>query len=352
MAATVVTSQNLVEFVTTGKVPAFKPPETPRQDGTASAAPVETKEASPSAQSRGADGKFTSPTQSGTNPVTPAQPAKAPAGEDDIEGSDDLPENLRDVVRRAVGKKHRQMKEAEEFARSEFRARTAAEDRAARLQAELDAQKKPKSQPSAAEAPKEPKPADFATVAEYTEALVDFRVDQRLHEEKAKRQREAEEQAEADRMREFGRKIAAYEQKQPDFRQVLSSIKGTDLERVHKDVTEYIQEADQGPELLYHLAKNPDVLGRLQKLSPRQFIAELGKLEVKLGAAEPETKSKETSTLSAVAAPAEPAVSKAPAPISPLASGMTPVAKKPEDMSVSELREHRRLEALQKRNRR
>lgn len=336
----VVTSQNLVEFIQTGKVPEFKPPAAEPAPAPPAAPPP-----GPAAQARGSDGKFTSAAEGDKTTPAPAPATPKAAGEDDDS-------DLSEKVRLKIAAKHRQMKEAEEFARSEYRARTAAEERAARLQQQLDAQN-PKSGPKAAEAPKEPKPADFATVAEYTEALVNYRVDQRLADDKTKRQQEAEQQAEADRQREFGRRIVAYEQKQPDFREVLGSIKGTDLERVHTDVTEYIQESDQGPELLYHLAKNPDVLTRLQKLSPRRFIAELGKLEVQLTAKEPAQPSKEASTtLTDVAQSAAPAISRAPAPITPLESGVAPVAKKPETMSVAELREHRRIEALQKRNRR
>lgn len=63
-----------------------------------------------------------------------------------------------------------------------------------------------------------------------------------------------------------------------------------------------ILESDVGPQLLYHLAKNPDEAERIADLSPVRQVAELGKLESKMT---PVTKK----------------TSNAPAPIKPVSSG-------------------------------
>lgn len=328
----VVTAENLIEFTQTGKAPEFKPPEAKPAEAPA---PEAKKETSADLQ-RDASGKFTSQKEPAKSEAAAAPPAKKEVAEED----------LSEVVRQKIDKKHRQMKEAEEFARSEALRALAAERRAEELQKQLEAIQKSGPAP-VPEAPKEPKPEDFATVAEYTDALVSFRVDQRLRDEQAKREREAAEREKEARQREFGKRLNDAKSKHDDFEEVLTSIKGTELERVHQDVTEYITESEQGPELLYHLAKNPDVLDRLRKLSPRRFIAELGKLEAKW---ESPPAKEETPTLSEVAT-ARP-VSKAPAPIAPLdTAGIAPVAKKPEDMSVAELREYRRQQEREKRAR-
>jgi hypothetical protein len=343
MAIQVVTPQNFTEFVQTGKVPEFKPPEAPKPaegaaPASAAAPPKEGVSPEPKqTPTRGADGKFTA-TKEGDK-----TPSAASSSDNDDEGEKDLPE----VVRRKIDKKHRQAKEAEEFARGAYRKQLEAEQRAEQLQKELEATKT-KSRP-APEAPKEPKPEDFTTVGEYTEALVAYRVEQRFTAEKAKEanQREAEEKAA--REREFGKRLNASREKHDDFDQVLQSIANTDLDRVHSDVTEYIQESDTGPELLYHLAKNPDVLDRLRKLSPRKFIAELGKLEAKwetpAPAADPAPK---LSDIASTTAPT--AVSKAPAPIAALSSDKaTVVHKDPSQMSFQELRAFERQRAAERR---
>lgn len=332
----VVTSENMVQLIQTGSVDDFKPPEAPKP----AAAPKPAEAPPPTAVRDPATGKFTKAPEGDKT-----TPAAAPSSPDDA-GEKDLPE----VVRRKIDTKHRQMKEAEEFARSEFRRAQAAEERAARLQQQLDAQN-PKSRHEPDQAPTEPKPDDFKTVAEYTDALVSFRVDQRLREEKAKSEREATEREKQARAQEFGKRVAEARTKHADFDDVLQSISGTDLDRVHQDVTEYMQESEHGAELLYHLAKNPDVLDRLRKQSPRKFIAELGKLEAKWESPPSDPAPSETPTkLTEVATNTGAPVSRAPAPIAPIeSSGIAPVAKKPDDMSVQELREYRRQQDMQRR---
>lgn len=346
MAIQVVTPQNFQELVQTGKVPEFKPPE--------AAKPVEGAAPAPAAASpkegvsseakqtptRGADGKFTASKEGDKTTPAPVPANPKASGEDE---DADLPEK----VRLKINAKHRQAKEAEEFARASYRKQLEAEQRAEKLQKDLEAVTT-KSRP-APEAPKEPKPEDFTTVGEYTEALVAYRVEQRFAAEKANEARQREEQEKAAREREFVKRLNTSREKHDDFDQVLQSIANTDLDRVHSDVTEYIQESDTGPELLYHLAKNPDVLDRLRKLSPRKFIAELGKLEAKWETSTPAPEP--APKLSDIASTTTPtAVSKAPAPIAALSSDKaTVVNKDPSQMSFQELRAFERQRAAERR---
>lgn len=343
MAMQVVTSENLQQFVQTGSVPEFKPPEAKAAEpATAKPASGESKqpeEQKPGETARDAAGRFTKQEPADKNP------SAAPKADDD-EGGDDLPEHARKVI----GKKHRQMKEAEEFAREQWRAKQAAEERAEKLQRQLEEQNA-KSRPAAAKAEK-PKPEDFATVAEYTDALVEYRVAEKLQAEREKSEREAAEQAAAERARQFGERIAKAKEKHADFEEVVSSITGTEIDRVHKDVVEYLQESEFGADLLYHLAKNPKDLDRFRKLSPRRFIAELGKLEAKLESV-PDPPTTTTLSQAAATATAQPAVSKAPAPIAALSSDKSTVVNKdPATMSFKELREYERARDAERRARR
>lgn len=341
----VVTSENFQQLIETGKVPEFKPPEAAKPAASEVApkkadAPASETATIWSEQPRGANGKFTKADDAGTS--TPAVGAKPT--EPDDEGGDDLPEH----VRKVIGKKHRLQKEAEEFARDQWRERQAADARADKIQRELD-EERAKSRPATVKTEdKPPKPEDFATVAEYTDALVDYRVAKKFADDKAEaeQKRQAEEKAERDR--QFAERIAKAKEKHEDFDEVLKSIAGTELDRVHTDVIEYMQESELGADLLYHLAKNPKDLDRYRKLSPRRFIAELGKLEAKL-----ETPADTTATLSQAATTTQPAVSKAPAPIAALASDKpTVVHKDPSAMSFKELREFERQREAEKRARR
>lgn len=326
----VVTSENFQQLIETGKVPEFKPPEAAKPADVAKVADAtNTANGEPSKTDppRGADGKFTKAGESDKN--TPA--ADATSAEPDGEGGDNLPDHARKVI----GKKHRAMKEAEEFGKDQFLKRTAAEARAEKLEHELE-QEKAKSRP-AAEKATEPDPKDFATVAEYTDALVKYRVAETLQAERSKAEQQRQADEKAAREREFGKRLAATKEKHADFDEVMGAIAGTELDKVHQDVVEYLQESDFGGDLMYHLAKNPETLDRLRKLSPRRFVAELGKLEAKW------EKPADAPTLSQVATTTIPAVSKAPAPIAPLDSAKSTVVNKdPKDMTFQELREYER----------
>lgn len=336
----VVTNENFQQLIETGKVPEFKAPEAAKTAAVADAKVSPPVDTSTDGQPRGADGKFTKADGGDKSPVTTS--AK-PVESDDDEGGDDLPEK----ARKAIGKKHRLQKEAEEFGRTQYLERRAAETRAETLQRELE-QERAKSRPATPKAT-EPKAADFATVAEYTDALVKYRVAETLQAErdKAEQQRQADEKAE--RERAFGQRIAAAKEKYPDFESTLKSMAGTDIERVHTDVIEYMQESEFGADILYHLITHPETLERFRKLSPRGFIAQLGKLETKW-----EKPAAETTTLSqaaAVTTTAQPAVSKAPAPIAPLASDKSTVVQMdPSKMSFKELQAYERQREAEKRS--
>jgi hypothetical protein len=73
-------------------------------------------------------------------------------------------------------------------------------------------------------------------------------------------------------------------------------------------VVEALMDADAGPSLAYHLAKNPDVAARLNAMTPTRAAIELGRIETTL------------------TAPAVKVPSNAPTPITPItpqASGRT-----------------------------
>lgn len=325
MVMQVVTSENYQQFVETGKVEPFVPPveagKEPAKEGE---------------QARGADGKFVSGNVASDDAASKEvnkEPA-AKAADDDA----DLPER----ARQQIGKKHRAMKEAEEFAEKQFNERRAAEQRAELAERKL-AEVEAKSRPATVEV-KEPKPEDFATVALYTDALVDFKLEKKSREQAAQQEKQRIADATAAADREFGKRVAEVVKEHPDYANVVGALAGTAADQVHVDVLEYIKESDVGPRILYHLAKNPSELERLQKLSPRKAIADLGKLELKL-----EKPADKTAAISDAASIAR-TVSQAPAPITPIdASASTVVQKDPAKMTFQELREHERQKAAAKR---
>ena len=197
---------------------------------------------------------------------------------DDVEGEDGLTANqkkeLSAKMLKAIGKKHREMKEAEEFAAAQYNERKLAEERANRLQAALDAAKG--AQPAKAEeAPAKPDRQNFATETEYIDAMIKFGVAEGLREQAAKQAKEAQDRAFAEMEAAAKQRISDAIKIVPDFVDVTGAA---DVE-VPPAVAGYMQESPMFAELGYYLAKNPDVVVSLSKLKPALQLVQIGKIE-------------------------------------------------------------------------
>lgn len=182
-------------------------------------------------------------------------------------------------------------------------ARVAAEQRAAELQAKYE-------KPEPDELGPRPQRAQFDTQEDFELALEDYAGEKREREVKAK-------EAETRTVDAFRDRLAAFRPSAPDYDEALN---GSNVV-LGNEVRDAILDSETGPQILYHLAKNPDVATRWRTMKVPQVLREVGKLEAKLGdapkgAAEPAKKS--------VAAATE--VSRAPAPISPIKGSGSSVA--------------------------
>jgi hypothetical protein len=95
-------------------------------------------------------------------------------------------------------------------------------------------------------------------------------------------------------------------EKYPDFQDVVFA----DNLQITQAMYDTIVAAENGPDVVYHLGKNPDEAARIAKLPPLAQARELGRIEASLAAKEPEGKK----------------VSSAPAPITPV-GGRAPTPK-------------------------
>jgi hypothetical protein len=322
----VVTNENMLEFIEKRSVPEFKAPEKAIEKPAEAAKPVEDKPVEKQeGPPRGEDGKF----------VAEKVEDKAAVAADDDEDESDLPERVRKQIKQ-IGKKHRAMKEAEEFATDSYRKQLAAEKRAEAAEAELAASKAPKSGPASDGEDKEPNPDDFKTVGEYTKAYAKYEVAKALRAERTQSEQQRQQQATENTKAEFGKRVAAAMKSIPDYEEIVSAA---DVD-VPAHVAQYIVESEMGPLLGYHLAKHGEDLDRIKSLSPIRAIAELGKLEASLEKTPEKVEKTE---------PATPQVSRAPAPITPLEGKSTTVEKDPSKMSFKELREYERNRERQQR---
>lgn len=310
-----------------------------------------------------------------TKAVEAPAPAPAPVTEDqdDVEGDDGLtPRQKREftqAMQRTIGKKHRERKEAEEFAAAQYAERRLAEQRAAALERE-NAELKAKAQPDVSrETPLDPeagkpKREDFQSDQAYWDAYVDWRAerkaDAKIKEQRARDAAAATERQQAEILETASQRIGRARDLVPDFAEVTGAI---DAE-VPPVVAGYMQKSEMFAELGYHLAKNPELLARISKLPPDEQLVTIGKIEGTLKPFEPRGSkaattdgAKPSSTVangnaSHEAAPSEtgstPSRARSSAPvITPLnGSSGAAVAKDPGDMNIRET-----IADWQKRNR-
>jgi predicted phage gp36 major capsid-like protein len=138
-----------------------------------------------------------------------------------------------------------------EAAREEARREREARENLEAKVRDLEAKFQPEAEPVAET---EPLPEQFSDMYEYAKALTDYRVEQRLSEEKQK-EVQAKVAAEHSKLIDaWGQRVKAAKAEMPDFDDMVGSTDVT----VSNEVRDAIFESDVGPRILYHLAENPD----------------------------------------------------------------------------------------------
>ncbi len=173
---------------------------------------------------------------------------------------------------KAIGKKHRRLKEAEEFAAHTVTEKSAAEARAKELELQL---KEAQARLNPPKESIEPKREDFKTDDDFIEARADWKADQKIAERE--RERKAEERHASVRA-QFQRAAELI----PDFESTVQKELSAYTRPTMQGVVSYMRESDMFAELGYHFAKNPDVLEKLDRLSGVRQLVELGKIEARL----------------------------------------------------------------------
>lgn len=262
-------------------------------------------------------------------PKEPKTGEKAPTSDDTGGLTQEEYDVLTETQRKYVNKRHRAMKEADEFADEQYRKARAAERRAEAAEAKL-AEREVAGKPTPVEA-KEPDPKDFTNDKGefdpfgYAKALAKHAAEEAVKADRKEQEKANRDAAEARAHEEYIGRVKSSIKDIPDWQEVAESA--ADM-NVSGAVTGYIRESDAPGPLLYHLAKHPDVLERLNALPTIKAISEVAKLELSLtkepAKADPEVK---------------PNKSRAPEPIAPLSNGSAVVHKDPRDMTVQDHKE-------------
>jgi hypothetical protein len=122
----------------------------------------------------------------------------------------------------------------------------------------------------------------------------------------------------------FENRVAEFKKTAPDFDVVIANPQ---LPQLAPDAAKVLVRSENGPAIVYHLAKNPDLAVRMSKLDSVSQAAAIGRLEEQLSRAQEAAK---TTQEPSKKAPPVKAVSKAPPPPKPVSGGLSPV----KDMST------------------
>jgi len=180
-----------------------------------------------------------------------------------------------------------------------------------------------------AELRKEPTPEpvvinrdDFENESDYIDAVVNVKVNEKIGQ--AQKDKQIEEQT--------NQKLSKVRETYPDFDDALENVSHVMFTAQHQDaLKQAIGTLQYGDELMYHLAKHPDI-EEMTLLSPIAFAARLGEIHVEIKA----LKNKKPSVTQH---------SKAPAPIKPVTTTTKP-DKTYDDMSDDEFFATRRKETM------
>lgn len=152
-----------------------------------------------------------------------------------------------------------------------------------------------------------PKREAFQDDEQFVKAQIEHLAEQKAREKLEQRQKAEQSERIAETFQEKAEKAL---ERYPDFNQVISNP----TLPINEVMVEFIAESDLGPDVAYHLGKNPAEAHRIAQLSPVKAARELARIESEL-AARPK---------------ANP--SKAPEPITPVTSrGMSSQSHSPSD---------------------
>ncbi len=178
--------------------------------------------------------------------------------------------------------------------------------------------------PAPPAAPEKPTPDKFATYEEYVDKLTDWKADRAVEKaltavntqiEKRSEQQTAAEQAK-ERDSNWNKRTEEVRKVIEDYDEVLLAA---DNVPIAQHVGDLLLDSEFGPAIAYKLAKDPELVQKLNGMTERQAAKEFGKLEATLAASAP---APAPNSEAPDPAPSEkPNVSKAPAPPRPVPQG-------------------------------
>ena len=166
-----------------------------------------------------------------------------------------------------------------------------------------------------------PRLEQFQDYESYTQALVDWRVEQR----ERTRQQQAVQADLANKAKSYQAKAEEARQRYTDYDDVVNDYDGP----VSVNLQRALVESDLGPDVAYYLGQNIDTLEKLNTMDALNVGREIGKIEARIAA-------QHSNKL------AGSKITKAPPPVNPVGSSKVASTVNPDDMSFEDYKEWRR----------
>jgi len=125
--------------------------------------------------------------------------------------------------------------------------------------------------------------SEYETDEEYQRALIRAELTEAERARARREQEAAAKRAQEERQRLWEARADEAKARIPDFEQVAYSQSVP----YSQSMLQIVQESEQGPEIAYHLGKNPHEADRIARLSPLEAAREIGRLESRFAASAP-----------------------------------------------------------------
>jgi hypothetical protein len=197
-------------------------------------------------------------------------------------------------------------------------------------------EERPEETPVAATAKGEPNSDDFESATEFYRAHAKWAAQEEIKAAKeSERQEKLRTEAESKKTAFIG-KVDAFKKAHDDFEDVIADV---DDIQMSPAISQAILESDNGPELMYELAKNSEEYARMCALSPFEAVRALGRFEARLTKPSEEKKITKPKT-----------TTKAPPPPRPISTSSANGKKSVYDEDISQS-EYERIRADQEKRR-
>lgn len=124
-----------------------------------------------------------------------------------------------------------------------------------------------------------PDPDDYDSQAEWLEAVADWKAEAKLSEWEAKQQQKKAETEQQQKFEAHIERVQDFAKQHEDFENLMEDVDDIPLSRA---VQQAFVDSENGPQLMYALAKDPEELERICKLSPEKAHRAIGRIEARL----------------------------------------------------------------------